>query len=423
MDNIPTYKEEYWEDALNTLKREERKAAWKKRLPFLLLLFLSGIISLVVLNNSLVPKAQYASSIEDRGSVLMKSTSSTEAVEREIVEANTATIQVANEIDEEIHIAQENTNQDIQKAFSSSNAGRAKEARIANSTQSETNAELPDNSRAEETEVSAISGTITETESVSDAPVGDNVTEPAKCAGIEISYANEELLKIQSVVPSNTLEQNLATDFDRTIPTLDFMRDRMNHFYLKVGNAFFTGYGRAGDGIRLNPQIGLGYYRLITDKLALSAGVNYMEISGIGHVHEVSGTSYSFGAEVSGTRFQTDKLKYLEIPVQLHLNVHRRHAIYGIAGIQYLLTVSNSLIDFNDENISVSREDNGYAEGYKNLIPQLGIGYQYRLGNNLSLGCSYFGGVADVRADGYYSNSSNNLNSRIMINLNYQIRQ
>lgn len=170
-------------------------------------------------------------------------------------------------------------------------------------------------------------------------------------------------------------------------------------------------------------QIGVNYR--IHPRLSVGVGTGYFTSGLTGAARETDSTFYDFGIEHFQYHLRIEKLHYLQSIVELMVHLSAHHQINLSAEPSYLIAAQGTIEknrfasfgEFETETTHFS----GKTDGLNPLHLQLGIGYQYRMSDFLSLSAGYKWQVSDVFDDGLFGDRGNIDFSGFSIGLKYAI--
>jgi hypothetical protein len=175
------------------------------------------------------------------------------------------------------------------------------------------------------------------------------------------------------------------------------------------------------------PYLGLMYHRYIDDRWQASAGLGYTQVNATGLTKTFTNEQYSFGVQKDQTTISTNKLHYLQIPIQLRYSPANRFTILGGFTAGYLLNTKNSLSQTSYASLkghsnSPATAKTAYRNGINNWDLQWQIGFEtHFLNNRLHLGLLANGGLTDVTRNTYYNNSVFDRNRRLQLYIRYDV--
>ena len=285
-----------------------------------------------------------------------------------------------------------------------------------------------DSDSAEEPgELPAVEANLGEANSGSQAEVRDIDMYDWKDKSAESGITNENHAKltlsaINARIPTNRFAPTLKYgnyDYKRVFPL------KADHKYIRAGQSFLAGFGTRPGETFFNPEIGLGYEKVLNAFWSVNAQVSYFNVSGIAHVAEFEETALGFGYNTTLTRIQTNKLHFAYLPVQMNWDFNRRNSLTAGAGVSYLINGLSLVTVSEVDNFSSTELDRfeewGYIGGYKPINLSLLAGYEFRITPDWTFGLQYQYGLSEITKSDIYGQSREDRNSRLRATLKYAI--
>ncbi len=421
MDQIPTYKDEYWDDALKALKKEERKALFLKLRP--VVIFLLVLIGAALLWLSLRPfaPAQIATVPEfNQGLLTYKAHNS--------IQDKYSNAENLNSIDES---SPQNLNSDGVLTLITDVATTQKgiqivvEASESDHSNQEKKAEVLEKSDklVSNDEFLDMTSNIADVED--ELKLKDIFVRSNNNADFKEDGPDKELYFMRKIGLPIHLPKTGIPVSRKSIGNFKSNRipDRVSNIYLEFGTHLWTGFGTVQSRLNVNPHIGLGYEYQGTDLWSLSAGLSYYHISGSQYGISIEQTELGFGSNTVSTSIETNKLKYLAMPLAFSYHLGLRHSIgFNWTSSVLMDTGSNVSVSSSANTASELKNETGYTQGLNTLIHAAGAHYSFRLSPDFKFSVAYNQGLNKVNNTRYYSNTGNDLGSSVLLKLNYQLK-
>ncbi len=182
----------------------------------------------------------------------------------------------------------------------------------------------------------------------------------------------------------------------------------------------------AGPTAMWSPSAGIGVSYPLSGRIRLATGLSYQERKGINRQVESIATTFGFFRSEDRLTLRPMRLHYLAVPLELHYQVLPRHRFIAGANVTYLLTTTSELsqrafTSFGAENPTTSTEM-GYMEGFSTFDYQLKVGYAIRLAPRWEVSLHYLKGFRDLVDNDYFGHTSEDINSRWGVGLQYYLR-
>jgi hypothetical protein len=256
---------------------------------------------------------------------------------------------------------------------------------------------------------------------------GDNSIPPAAPALTKEPGNNAE----QITVPDSAIAENETTASTETLEQGTKRGNRQT--LLKHSISPVLGYGLSrvlyptANKFGGVPYFGLMYHRFINDDWQASAGIGYTQVNAQGLVKTYTAENYSFGVQRDQTVLTTNKLHYLQIPVQVRFSPVKRYTILGGFTAGYLLNTKNTLSQTTYASLKgystmPTNTTTAYRGGINNWDLQWQVGFEtHFMDNRLHLGILANGGLTDVTTNSYYNNSVFDRNRRLQLYIRYDV--
>lgn len=193
-----------------------------------------------------------------------------------------------------------------------------------------------------------------------------------------------------------------------------------------VGSALLTGYGTEKGLIDWNPSLGLMYEFKLRGPWWASAGLGYQQINGVRYQADFFADELSFGYATVRTRVATNTLYIVEVPVQLWRDFSMRSSFMLGANAEAIVNSNSGLSETKlngDESEELSNDNSlGYVQGFNQLLFGARLGYRYRLNKRTDISLIKQFGLSEVNNGDFYLNNGNDVNNRWLLQLNFTIK-
>ena len=188
---------------------------------------------------------------------------------------------------------------------------------------------------------------------------------------------------------------------------------------LTLGNAFRTDFGSRINATSLQPVIGLGVEHNFNKKWGILIKPSYSQVSDVLQSFETQSIEFDYIFRRQSTSINTNKLHLVNVPLSISRRLGDRHQIRLGAGLNYLMTVNNTLIEsestsFESNTVGTST-DKGYTQGWEDFGTFGLIGYNFYLRPDMSIGLNYQHGFTDMTQDNWFQEVDNDSNSQIQL--------
>lgn len=450
------FKEEYWENALGVLEREERLARKRRFLPWIFFASIVGTQVLATFLSWYLPTSD-ASLAASQIDILQQNTRDTQSAVQSIPtledSASTTNItqaaQTQNKHKTLGDIAhQEGVSKNSLALNNDKRQAQMSQSPGSNSNEIETEIKLADtlvnkptglidvvNSADKQHEISAISTiTIDRVKESMLAVPDDNITftEQRNTQGESLNPYNAEKIDSRSLMLKMTPKTaQLKTGVQAQIKFRGFEYHapfpfKVNNVYALVGNSFLTGFGSRKSELAFNPEIGFGYERVLAKRWSANVALSYFQIGGITHAAEFSETELGFGFNRTVTTIETSKLHFAYLPIMGNWDFNKRNALSLGIGVSFLINglsevTVTEISDFSENQISQTT-DWGYTQGYRAFNSSLLAGYEFRLTSRITFGVLYQYGLREITKSNIYGHEFQDRNSRLRALIKYSIR-
>jgi hypothetical protein len=168
----------------------------------------------------------------------------------------------------------------------------------------------------------------------------------------------------------------------------------------------------------INAQVGLRYYRYISPKIALSAGLTYARVHQNLPARSYKSTDYDFGKNASAIRVTTQRLDYIELPVAVLYQFVPKHSLTAGVTLGYALQSSDKV---DDEASGTQSMESGYLSAINRWDAQLSFGYQYQFTPALWIRTSCQLGLLDISNNTSFKQSETHTNKGLRLTVGYKI--
>lgn len=205
-------------------------------------------------------------------------------------------------------------------------------------------------------------------------------------------------------------------------------RNRRHSLGLDFGFALHDAMGskiEQTQSMGMSPVLGLGYRFQLNRNLSFQSGLRYTQTPSLAGDSTYTSTSFSFGAQVQGTRIRPLTLHQLELPFSLRLQIGARSSLALGGYMRYLLNVRSEVSTFESNPFETSpgpvNKAWGYKQGFKDVDLGLQFAYYYQLSEGLHVGFETQYGLRDLRGNTFYreQNFDRNLNARIVLRYDF----
>lgn len=225
--------------------------------------------------------------------------------------------------------------------------------------------------------------------------------------------------------------QNSSVAVESLKPTADTSKKIIilkNIFSIEAGGNYLLGWKNehGTDAKGFNPQIGINYLRMLTEKLRISGGVHYTTIGNLSeYTHTSKDIRYGFGQERNITAITPVKMHYLLAPIKCTYKLNEKNAVGIGYTFGYLLTVNNKVENYSEKLNSTSATTvsatKGYTEGFSPFDSQLSLFYRRLLIPNLYVNGEIFFGLTDIKDDTFFAPPNFERNKGMKITLIYNL--
>ena len=186
-----------------------------------------------------------------------------------------------------------------------------------------------------------------------------------------------------------------------------------------------NGLGSASQLSTNNLLYTAGFYYNIeaTPNISVSTGLGYRTKSGKGIELSRTQTEYGFGKSQTTETLALNRLHYIDLPIEVRYDIKGQHSVFGGASISYLAGVKSAIAKTHDESFqsSISSVENtwNYKDGLNKWDAGVRVGYDYNLGQNLSIGGMVQYGLMDITSNETFDVQDNSNNLEVRVTLKY----
>lgn len=453
------FKEEYWPDALSTLRREERKAFLKRWAPWL------GV--LLLLGGSAAGYGLYT----HNASAALAQRGNTVSTTVDVEPLWSATQPAPAQKDAQVRMDAGTSDAAVQD-FAASDPPLASatqthpSANAAPTATADAGASAPQPTPASPTSANTVSQTSSDTSTPTQgstpqpqAPAIGTPTDVSTASAGDVPALSDDAADLP-VLPESPMDLRSAVlqqdDPARVAPfyvgnPLAAKPARVPHlaaavasapskrplteqpfpwkqsgFNMSVGTSLMTGFGSRRGQYVFNPEIGVGYEYVSPDPhWSVRASANYFQIGGIAHAASFDQLEAGFGLTTTRTTIHTERLHFAYVPVEVFWNATRRFSLSGGAGVSYLVNgLSEVVVSRFDHDASTELdrfEDWGYVGGYRSLNASLLGGAEWRPNTRWILGAQYQHGLTRITKESIYGQTKQDRNSRLRVYLKFAL--
>ncbi|MBL7930529.1 MAG: hypothetical protein JNL60_01420 [Bacteroidia bacterium] len=232
-------------------------------------------------------------------------------------------------------------------------------------------------------------------------------------------------LKGETIAIAETLPSEIPDTI--TVP-VDVVNKRFTEegIFYEVGASWLYGWknnnGRDAKG--LSPVAGINYMNIISNRFALSFGVQYTQVRNLSASSKTSRESvYKYGEQSAVTTIMPFTLHYLMVPLRVHYFMDHYNS-FGLGfNLSYLLNVEAKVSTYEEKPGSTenhkSYKQGGYTEGLSWYDSQLALFYSRKIHRAFALKGEAFFGLTDTKQNDFFGLNYTERNSGIKISLIY----
>jgi hypothetical protein len=197
---------------------------------------------------------------------------------------------------------------------------------------------------------------------------------------------------------------------------------------IEAGATWLTGWktGEQKEAGGWNAVLGLNYYYPLTQKITLSAGLQYNSVGNLSTFsHTSKVTRYGTGEDSRVTVITPERLHYVVAPLKINYHLNSANIIGIGCNVAYLLDVTSKVETYHwklnkreDEKITRAH---GYSEGFSAMDTQFSIFYRRQIFKSLSVNTEVIMGVTDLKDDAFFKSGGSQSNRGVKITLIYNL--
>jgi hypothetical protein len=194
-----------------------------------------------------------------------------------------------------------------------------------------------------------------------------------------------------------------------------------------LGTSILTHYGSRKRELALSPAAGVGVDYNFKRRLSFNAQLQYFSIKNIQRDRVVIQEEIDFDLSRTTYTYNTEKLHYVSVPVNLAIRFKNRHQFSAGGGISYMLAANNNVTKSENSSLyktEVSQFDvKNVADGFAPVTAYLNFGYNYYITPNVTIGLNYQAGLTDVTLDssGLFDNNNKDSNTRLAAYVRFNV--
>jgi len=210
----------------------------------------------------------------------------------------------------------------------------------------------------------------------------------------------------------------MADTFNKKAALLDYtVREQKSFLTVEAGLNY---YNPGSEALKpLNVHAGLRYYYFVSPKVGLSTGIGYSRIHQNAGTRTYRDVDYGFGQQAIETRITTQRLDYIELPLDVHYRVNGNHFATVGAMAAYAIQ-AGEYVEYSAGGTNGTRS-NSNLSAVNILDLQLHLGYNYLLNNRYTFSAGYYFGLMDVSKNTAFKSNQFDRNSGIRITLGYKL--
>ena len=193
-----------------------------------------------------------------------------------------------------------------------------------------------------------------------------------------------------------------------------------------AGSSLVTDFSSPLRDIRIDPMAGLRLEYNFNKRIFVDGALEYFAISNVRRPYSQTSIAYDLNYQRTVTTVETHQLHYVSMPLHLGYRLAQRHQISFGLGMSYMITGINEIFQYKQTpttNTLINRyDDTGFVSGFKDFPFHSELGYAYKLGRNKSIRIVYQFGLTDITRNDYFSSTSFDRNSRLMIDLSIKLK-
>jgi hypothetical protein len=253
------------------------------------------------------------------------------------------------------------------------------------------------------------------TSTTSGAPATQSASEPATTKNLSDSGN-------KTTTASNTAPVSTTVNNPPAIPAR-----ASTIIGIDAGGGYSLGW-KSGDTSQANglsPLFGVTITHFFSKKIALSAGMDYTNLTKLKTSYSNSTTTYDFGASYTATTITPKTLHYAMVPLTLQYYINDNNAICVGASVLYLINTSSTVTTSTQNDLnpmtSQSKTSMGYTDGFNKLDMQARLAYRRRIYKSFSASIEGYYGLLDIEENSFFSSNTFQRNSGFRLILSYDL--
>jgi hypothetical protein len=178
--------------------------------------------------------------------------------------------------------------------------------------------------------------------------------------------------------------------------------------YATLGTKLWADYGFGSGPTELDPIVGVGVDFKWLKKMSFRLCGQFFTVSGVAAPYIATQRQYGEGFRETTYRYHTDRFYHGGLSAGATYRLNSQHSIGLFAESTALITADNRIETGQSSSYESSSsntvEARGYVQGFRTVQHSLGVGYEYALGKNKSLGINYRHGLSDVTINSFFGN-------------------
>lgn len=194
-----------------------------------------------------------------------------------------------------------------------------------------------------------------------------------------------------------------------------------------LGTSILSHYGSRKRELALSPAAGVGIDYNFKRRLSVNAQLQYFSVKNIQRDRVVVQEEIDFSLSTTTLTYNTEKLHYVSVPLNLAIRIKNRHQFSAGGGISYLIAANNRVKVEEESSVDQANvseyEVKNVADGFALFNTYLNFGYNYYVTPNVTLGLRYQVGLTDVTLDnsGLFNNSTKDRNTRLAAYVRFNV--
>jgi len=213
----------------------------------------------------------------------------------------------------------------------------------------------------------------------------------------DIPYLTAELLKAETQLAEH-----------KPLPQLPIKRWSL---FASLGTKLWADYGFGSGLAQLDPIIGLGIDYKWRKKMRYYLAGQFFTVSGVAAPYVSTQRQYGEGFSETTYSYHTDRFYHTGLSLGASYRLSTKHSVSMFTEGSVLVTTDNRIetgTSSSYESRAASEvKARGYVQGFRSLQQSVGLGYEYALGRNKSVGASYRHGLTDITVNSFFGNAVN----------------